>query len=93
MVGRLGGDEFCVYISSISKAKMIEKANGVYKDVAGLSISGIYGVSCSIGVAFFEGKRNVIEAYAAADQALYNSKELGKNCCSFERAHPSGMLP
>lgn len=93
MVGRLGGDEFCVYTSSISKAKMIEKANGVCKDVAELSISGIYGVSCSIGVASCEGKRNVIEAYAAADQALYHSKQLGKNCCSFEHAYPSGILP
>lgn len=88
MVGRLGGDEFCVYVSNLSKAKMIEKANKIGKDIAALSISGTYDVSCSIGVAFCEGKRNFMEAYTAADQALYHSKELGKNRCSFERAHP-----
>ena len=40
MVGRLGGDEFCVYVSNLSKAKMIEKADKIGKDIAALSISG-----------------------------------------------------
>ena len=56
IAGRLGGDEFCVYVASIDKEKMLAKADDVRNSVSELSIQGIRGISCSIGIASFEGK-------------------------------------
>lgn len=86
IVGRLGGDEFCVYVDGLSEAKMVEEANRVCHDVGELAVRGMQGISCSIGVAPCNGKQHFVEVYSAADRALYHSKELGKNRCSFECA-------
>lgn len=86
IVGRLGGDEFCVYADGISETEMLEEANGVCKDVADLSMFGADVVSCSIGAASCKGKHIFAEVYAAADQALYHAKGLGKNRCFFDFA-------
>ena len=63
---------------------MLAKADDVRNSVSELSIQGIRGISCSIGIASFEGKYDFADVYAAADRALYHSKKLGKNCCSLE---------
>ena len=84
VVGRLGGDEFCVYVEGLSAAQTVKAADGVCEAVAALSVAGARGISCSMGVASCAGRQEVSQAYAAADQALYRSKARGKNRCSFE---------
>lgn len=93
VVGRLGGDEFCVYADNISETEMLETAGDICGDVAMLSVRGAHDVSCSIGVAFCNGKRSFSEGYATADQALYRSKRLGKNRYSLEGKDVSGTSP
>ena len=84
IIGRIGGDEFAIYINSINDRNIIssrcqlllETLNDMYKEMLP-DIS----VSCSIGVALVpEHADNYIDLYHKADQALYQAKSAGKNC-------------
>ena len=91
-LGRIGGDEFCVFMNQVP-----EDRDG-YEDFVRFKCEslcaafrsnytgeeGTYKVSASIGVAIF-GKdgSDFATLYAAADHALYCSKEKGKDTYTF----------
>ncbi len=87
VVGRIGGDEFIVFVKNTrdlrvieSKAKAISKAfknnySGENKD---------YKVSGSIGISMYpKDGTNYEDLYKAADKALYQSKLSGKDRFTF----------
>ncbi len=82
VVGRIGGDEFFIFLRNIPEIKMIEnKAESVLKIVG--EISDEYdnvSVSGSIGVSLYpDNGKNIKELYKNADKALYEAKNSGKN--------------
>ncbi len=83
ITGRLGGDEFAVILPEISAEGAIEVAKKilVHLSEAQLTIHNrTHKVSASIGIALFpEHGRNVHDLLAAADLAMYHSKETGRN--------------
>ncbi len=84
IVGRIGGDEFLVYITSrLSKESIMQKVEkictDVYKTYEGENDVRIT-VSCSIGIALVpEHGDNFLALYNASDRAMYSSKNSGKN--------------
>lgn len=84
IVGRLGGDEFCVFMNGASDPSMIKnRLNEVNqrcrKDYPVPGEEDIH-VSVSIGAVISEpGIKDYQSLYEYADQALYFSKEKGKN--------------
>ncbi len=84
IIGRIGGDEFIVFVKNITNMNIIrEKAKAISKAFQN-KYSGKkdnYKVSGSIGISIYpkDGK-NYEELYQAADKALYHSKMLGKDC-------------
>lgn len=83
LVGRIGGDEFIVFMKSISDPAAAERKavelltmfRNLFKD----DKKPVH-VSCSIGIAFFpKHGRNFEELYSCADKALYHAKMYGKN--------------
>ena len=84
IVGRIGGDEFVIYLSRIQdEAIVIQKAKQI-ADAFRKTFSGEhrdYKISGSIGVALYpQHGKNYEELYRHADSALYESKRLGKDC-------------
>ena len=88
IIGRIGGDEFMVFIKGVkdenviaTKAKRICDAFlNTYKN----SANELYTISASIGIALFpQNGNNFAELYKQADIALYVSKGKGKNTHSF----------
>lgn len=86
--GRLGGDEFCVYlnISDLCQGNYInhieEKCEELCKAFANnyTGDNDNYKISASIGVAVFPDNGNSFgELYKCADKALYSSKHKGKD--------------
>lgn len=84
VVGRIGGDEFIVYMKRSCDREVIEEKaheicqnfNRKYTSSFGVS----YGVSASVGIALYPTHGNSFEdLYKMADIALYNSKNRGKN--------------
>lgn len=86
--GRLGGDEFCVFLNiPISQQKnyiqLIQEKCNALSEAFHNNYTGDdnrYKISSSIGVAVFpDHGRNFTELYKCADKALYESKHKGKD--------------
>lgn len=83
VVGRFGGDEFCVFAPSLPAALLHEKAAAVverlrrvYTDAAGRNVR----ISASVGIALSpRDGREYAELVAKADKAVYSAKEQGKD--------------
>lgn len=92
-VGRLGGDEFLVYIKgSFPRAVLenrLEELMDTLRTVPGESLT------ISIGLTYVRNDGTGYSEYLRrADIALYHSKRNGKNCfCFYEDLGPDGLTP
>jgi diguanylate cyclase (GGDEF)-like protein len=83
VVARLGGEEFCVFLRSVSLDKAIDIAERIRSATEGLEID-VGGrpvrITVSIGLAeCLPGERAVDEALRRADRLLYEAKLNGRN--------------
>lgn len=82
IVGRVGGDEFLVFLGLIPNAALAEqKAVQVMKAIGEMAVQELTEVelSCSIGIAIYpECGQTYHELFQRADQALYRAKNQGK---------------
>lgn len=89
IVGRVGGDEFMVFLKDISNdediLKEARKVENFFKSFqAGEYVK--YKATASIGVAVFPQEGDDFETlYKAADQGVYKAKKRGKNQLAFYR--------
>lgn len=89
IIGRVGGDEFMVFLKDIPNDEAIlkeaKKVESFFKSFqAGEYVK--YKATASIGVAIFPQEGNDFETlYKAADQGLYKAKKRGKNQLAFYR--------
>lgn len=87
IVGRIGGDEFVVFVINGKSEESIRKEAArlelFFKDFrVGEYVK--YAVTASVGIAMCpEDGTEFKDLYMRADQALYNSKDTGKNRISF----------
>lgn len=83
IIGRIGGDEFMIYIKDIPDIQIVhKKARKLIHSLSRLAVPemGELKVSCSIGIALVPEHGNAFqELYHNADLALYQAKSKGKN--------------
>lgn len=82
IVGRAGGDEFIVFVKDIQEhGNAINKAQEICQKIRNIEIDNFKGtISCSIGIAFYpEHGTTFKDLYNLADQALYQTKNQGRN--------------
>lgn len=82
IVGRIGGDEFIVFLRLWDREWIGHKAQSLGKALCRKldAASETYDVSASIGIALApEAGSTFATLYRAADSALYQTKEKGKN--------------
>lgn len=81
IVGRLGGDEFLVFMKGVQEKEiLIKKCDIICEKVQEILIEGKQGnISVSMGVYLAEVGEAYNEVYKKADQALYNVKKRGRN--------------
>lgn len=82
LVGRMGGDEFIVYLTKVNNKKTAEKvAAKLCTAVSALSLEKEEWseITASFGVAFGTAESTWSSLYHQADVALYDAKEKGKN--------------
>lgn len=92
VLGRLGGDEFGIILPRVNAEQAAVVAEGIVKALrrhtamlAELQIP----VTASVGIALFDGLTS-IELLAAADLAMYEAKEAGRNRFAFYRSSADG---
>lgn len=85
LIGRMGGDEFVVFLKNCPDEAFVEKkAQAILDKISSITMDGIDHQShASIGVAIspMHGK-SFQDLYDASDKALYESKKKGKNIYS-----------
>ncbi len=88
ILGRVGGEEFVIYIKSVNKSPNIveEKAKEIEKICHSIRIASApeKEFSCSIGIALYpEAGLTYSQLYERADRAMYYVKKNGKNDYAF----------
>ena len=85
--GRLGGDEFIVFVRGKSGR---EEVTGILQSMLtalnGVHIGELNGIHASFGVTEIRPGDDIDSAYKRADEALYESKRAGKNQIRFNNA-------
>jgi len=86
-VARLGGDEFTVVLPTLIDTDSVDRIAGtILKRLSEpfiLDGEEVY-VTGSIGITLYPHDADSVDALVKqADQAMYESKRLGKNCCSY----------
>ena len=81
IVGRYGGDEFFVFMSHATASLAEKKANRLLERISQIEVPLKDGVKSSIGIASVSpANREYKRLLKQADSALYQAKNLGKNC-------------
>jgi diguanylate cyclase (GGDEF)-like protein len=92
LVGRFGGEEFCLFLSDTTQADAAEVAERLRAGVEALLLPDTDArITLSLGVACSDptGEANgLVEAIHAADQALYRAKARGRNTVQVVSARP-----
>lgn len=84
IVSRWGGEEFMIYLRTISLEAVKSKAEALRESIEKFAIEinqeGTVSVTISIGIAFYpyDGKQ-VDDLISKADEALYQAKKMGRN--------------
>ncbi|MDH5386967.1 MAG: diguanylate cyclase [Gammaproteobacteria bacterium] len=83
-IARIGGEEFAIMLPHYTASTAMEKAEEIRSIIELRKPAGLV-VTASIGVACLSKKHdgNYDRLYKDADQAVYMSKENGRNCISF----------
>lgn len=83
IVGRIGGDEFVVFLQNIPSEKILyQKARILNELFRSTQTSGekTFTITCSVGVSLFpRDGRNFHELFQKADAAMYAAKRSGKD--------------
>jgi len=75
--GRIGGDEFCIYLEDISSIEIVHEKIQKFS-VKNKEISTVENVSVSIGIVLVNQKGSYEDIFKKADIALYEAKNKGK---------------
>lgn len=89
LVGRLGGEEFGVFLPDVGDAEAAEIAERIRRTIhAGrFEPGGVrWGLSASLGAAVFDRPIGFSELFRFADQRLYRAKMAGRNRVEMIRA-------
>ena len=93
IVGRMGGEEFGVFLPGVSEDEAAAGAERVRRSV-NLAVFAPEGqrrdLSVSIGGAVFTGKTTFTDLFRIADQRLYGAKHAGRNVAAIVQVedHP-----
>lgn len=83
IVARIGGDEFTIFIKSLTKDLIIKITNDILNDASKIKVKDNHKITLSIGIAFTDDSTKLYkDLFSKADKALYLSKADGKNCYS-----------
>ena len=76
---RYGGDEFLIVFTTDIHEVIDKRMKKIAEDVKKSLKLPLVDITLSVGIAFNEGKESLEELIKKADEALYSSKENGKN--------------
>ena len=94
IVGRLGGEEFGVFLPGASTDQAHVVAERIRQNVndAPFEPSGVrHRLSVSVGAAVFENRLGFSDLFREADRQLYRAKQAGRNRVCMVAVHPTAL--
>lgn len=94
IVGRIGGEEFGVFLADANGDTARQVAERIRHSIAHARFAPggqPHQLSVSVGAAYFEGGIAFSELFRIADQLLYSAKQMGRN--SIQVAHTADHPP
>ena len=82
--GRWGGEEFMIIVPNIEKEQLIQLANKLKDVISTHAFKNIEQVTISLGVTLFNNADTKEDLLKRVDEALYESKENGRNRLTFK---------
>lgn len=83
LVGRLGGEEFAVFLDEAAPQRMLDQSQIIREAVEAIDLHAPSGariaLGISIGVFHCPPRFDPVEALAASDRNLYRAKSMGRN--------------
>ncbi len=84
LIGRLGGEEFCLFLPQTAPAQALQVAERLRQEIAALAFrtdaGDAFSVTVSVGIAGVKpAGDSVSEWLSRADEALYRAKAAGRN--------------
>ena len=79
MVARLGGEEFAWILPEVDARGGLVAAERARQAIAEISVEGIEGVTCSVGLCDLSLAADMDELQRLADRALYRAKDEGRD--------------
>ena len=87
IIGRIGGDEFCVYMRDIPSAEFVQAKCRQLNDLLE-KLNEEFALKLSIGIAILDGENTYNGLFNQADDALYHAKRKGgAQIVIFDHAH------
>ncbi|WOC14639.1 GGDEF domain-containing protein [Pseudochrobactrum sp. MP213Fo] len=90
LVGRVGGEEFCVYLPHASRAAAISVGERIRIEIENtpfyISQDKVEPLTISAGGAMAQKADSNSQIFSRADHCLYEAKNQGRNCIIFEKA-------
>lgn len=88
LVGRIGGEEFCVFLPGATGETGMRVAQRIRSEVENTPFHAteyqIYPLTISIGVASAPKNETNSQVLSRADRCLYMAKQRGRNCAVFD---------
>lgn len=82
IIGRIGGDEFCVYMKDISSPDFLISKCQQLKALIG-ELNKEFNCTVSIGISLLADEKSYDELFQKADKALYEAKRKGRDQVQF----------
>lgn len=76
---RWGGEEFIVLITTTSNQALLRAAEHIRQVIQNADFVTVGNITCSVGVTLYIPGENINDAIERADNAMYRSKDAGRN--------------
>ncbi len=90
LVGRVGGEEFCIYLPNASRSAAISVGERIRIEIENtpfyITQDRVEPLTISIGGAIARKSDSNSQIFSRADHCLYEAKNHGRNCIVFEKA-------
>jgi polar amino acid transport system substrate-binding protein len=83
-IGRWGGEEFMIIAPNLNEEYIESFANNLKSTIKEYRFDDKYSITVSIGVSVYKPTENIEKTVARADEALYMSKNKGRDTVTFK---------
>ncbi len=84
LVGRWGGEEFIIVVPYTEPNSIIHFANNLRMKIEAHKFRIVEKITVSIGTAIYTKDESIVSVVNRADEALYISKNRGRNCVNYK---------